>query len=1024
MGVSSRDRGGGSSRPFRFRPPRAGASAPIPRPRLLEVLAGRFDRRLTILEAPSGFGKTTLLAQAVEDNLVEPSGSDVWLGCASTDESAEEFASGLLTALDHDDDGGDSARAVIDAVWARAPERVALVLDDAHLVGDRSPAAGLLAALIDDLPANGHVVLGTRTAPAIPLARLRATGQVVVIGESDLAFDADELAAFAEARNVDLAVVDRSGGWPALAELESRSERATDDLVAVDLLPDLGAERHEALVRLAVLEDFDDDMVRVVTGLDLGAAALVEGLPLTSVDADGVRLHDLWRGILTWPGLDGPDEGIRAGAELLQARGRHRDAFDALDRAGDVEAVDRFVAAFARTDFPEIPAEDVRHVLKRVPREVADGGYGALLRAAVLLGEDGAAALEALVEATDALAAAGDHEGEAVAWVRRLMMHFWQADLAAMGPVLARLGELAELGVARAARSLELSAAYGLLASGQPEAAMARVAASGARRDPAAAALAGFLVVVASLDLGQPERALQEIAVTLPSATGRTKAGLLGAQLEARCLQGVPDEVEYRSLADELDRVVRSLGVVENIVLNDAGSALMELRYGRTERARRLVEDARRELPATVGARARIAVAVAEAALLVEEGDELSAAGKLTDLVDGIALAPRPDRALLRVLPLVYALVPSTREQLDGSPLGPTWDVARRTGRSLVALRESDDLTAAAALDWDHPRVVRALASPIHVAELAVAAVATGSEPARDVLLGLPTDVRRCLKALVDRGGELGVTAQRLLGEVPSPPDDVVEIRVLGPLEVWRGGKRVDEPGWRRERVRSLLALLVDRRVVTREALATELWPDLDRRAGLNNLRVNLNHLQQVLQPGRDRDEPPWFVRAVDDSFQLVAGERLTIDADEFDREVDAARQADERGVPAQALEHNLAALVWYRGEYLADAPDSAWGAFERLRFRGRFVAAAVRAGELLLVAGDHHGALRLATQAGEVEPVSEAAHRLRARALRATGDPEGAARILRQAVELVRSHGLEPEPATLRARDEGAATG
>jgi ATP/maltotriose-dependent transcriptional regulator MalT len=86
---------------------------------------------LVLMVAGAGFGKSTLLSQAVAENRLDPRGVDVWLSCTPDDAAASQLAAGLLAALNADPGGVDQPAAAIGAaVWERAPAEVAL-LDDA-----------------------------------------------------------------------------------------------------------------------------------------------------------------------------------------------------------------------------------------------------------------------------------------------------------------------------------------------------------------------------------------------------------------------------------------------------------------------------------------------------------------------------------------------------------------------------------------------------------------------------------------------------------------------------------------------------------------------------------------------------------------------------------------------------------------------------------------------------------------------------------------------------------------------------
>ncbi len=81
------------SRALRYMPPLANRDL-IVRPRLLEALRSRFERPLTVVVAPAGFGKTSLLGQAVGENALSPAGEDRWLTCQPDDTTLSVLASG------------------------------------------------------------------------------------------------------------------------------------------------------------------------------------------------------------------------------------------------------------------------------------------------------------------------------------------------------------------------------------------------------------------------------------------------------------------------------------------------------------------------------------------------------------------------------------------------------------------------------------------------------------------------------------------------------------------------------------------------------------------------------------------------------------------------------------------------------------------------------------------------------------------------------------------------------------------
>src|SRR5262249_2668797 len=152
---------------------------------------------LTLVSAPAGFGKTTLLAEW----LVERRMPCAWLALEVRDNEPMRFCSYLLAALQQVHPAlGVAARALFDPPYAVAVARViavlaneliatrvedfTLVLDDYHVIELDAIQQGM-AFLLDHLPPQMHLVLATRVDPPLPLARLRARGQLFEVRAAD-----------------------------------------------------------------------------------------------------------------------------------------------------------------------------------------------------------------------------------------------------------------------------------------------------------------------------------------------------------------------------------------------------------------------------------------------------------------------------------------------------------------------------------------------------------------------------------------------------------------------------------------------------------------------------------------------------------------------------------------------------------------------------------------------------------------------------------------------------------------------
>jgi LuxR family maltose regulon positive regulatory protein len=242
-----------------------------------------------------------------------------------------------------------------------------------------------------------------------------------------------------------------------------------------------------------------------------------------------------------------------------------------------------------------------------------------------------------------------------------------------------------------------------------------------------------------------------------------------------------------------------------------------------------------------------------------------------------------------------------------------------------------------------------------------------------------------------------------------------LSMSVLGTLKVARDGVPLTASELRRPRVRELLLYLVAHTEAPREELASALWPESGNAAGC--LRTYLSHLLRVLEPERREGEDSLFVRDEHRVLRL-AGDRVDVDAWRFDQLVDEAAARDTAGDATAAREAYRRAFALCRGEYLADARYTEWATPHREAFRARYVSAATRAGELLLVEGAATEAAQLAMRAISVEPWSEAAYRLLAGAHLAAGNRAAAWRALAQCQAMLAGLGARPEPETIALID------
>ncbi len=316
----------------------------VRRARALAVLARRWELPVTTVVAAGGFGKTTLLRQAVAENRAAERGVDVVVGCRPFDREADALAGRILAALDapptaeQEDDPVVLAGAVVGALAAQSPRPVCLALDDVHELGEDTSATELVRVLVRTLPGNGHLLLSGRRLPAtLPRARLRAADAVAEVGEDELSFDDDELVGLADHHGLAPDDLAELGRWPALVRLSiTAGRRESMEFLRQEVLDDLAPDVRRAL-GVAVLAGAADDALLVDLG-GLGAADLAAAAPLVDLDGSGAAVpHALWREVVDQLVDEGTTRDlVGAIADRLVGAGSYDEALDLLAGAGRV----------------------------------------------------------------------------------------------------------------------------------------------------------------------------------------------------------------------------------------------------------------------------------------------------------------------------------------------------------------------------------------------------------------------------------------------------------------------------------------------------------------------------------------------------------------------------------------------------------------------------------------------------------------------------------------------------------------
>ena len=228
----------------------------VPRPHLLEQLNRGLGRKLTLISAPAGFGKTTLVGEWVDDLRADAAEGDnvAWLSLDEGDSDPVRFLTYFVAALSGvegtDATIGQGALGMLQSPQPHPPNdvltsllneiasvqgRILLVLDDYHLI-ESSAVDDALAFFVEHQPDSVHLVIATREDPRLPLARLRARDQLTELRAADLRFSCPEASGFLNQMmglslsEEDVAALEaRTEGWIAGLQLAALSMQGHED---------------------------------------------------------------------------------------------------------------------------------------------------------------------------------------------------------------------------------------------------------------------------------------------------------------------------------------------------------------------------------------------------------------------------------------------------------------------------------------------------------------------------------------------------------------------------------------------------------------------------------------------------------------------------------------------------------------------------------------------------------------------------------------------------------------------------
>ncbi|SEO74318.1 LuxR family transcriptional regulator, maltose regulon positive regulatory protein [Aquisalimonas asiatica] len=399
--------------PTVLRPPQSGVEL-ISRPHVFKTITDLPPGCMVKVMAPAGAGKTTVLSQAYE-RLRRDEVAVAWLSVTSLANDFHRFMLQLIAAVrTAKPDFAATLPSLLESTTSRmyqdlamklalafahgVDRRLVVFVDDYHCI-DLPVIHQTLAMLLDHLPPQVSLVVGSRTEPDFPLGAMRASGRLVELGWNELRFSRDEAARLFQLRGCDLSasqlqsVYDQTEGWATGLQLASLDLGADDTLRAGDqpltrqahvtdywldaVLRRLSPKLQDFLLRTSVLDGMSPGLCDAICDTDDSAAVLqeLERLNLFTFRLDDVqvwfRYHHLFREFLYTRLRDRHPQQMDAlhlaASQWFEQEGALAEAIDFALRGNDPERAAVLLVPYGRALFRSGRFKELRLSLEQLP---------------------------------------------------------------------------------------------------------------------------------------------------------------------------------------------------------------------------------------------------------------------------------------------------------------------------------------------------------------------------------------------------------------------------------------------------------------------------------------------------------------------------------------------------------------------------------------------------------------------------------------------------------------------------------
>jgi len=1043
------------------------------RTRVNDALSEALQFKLTLLQAGAGYGKSTALA-----NFVEEYSSSIWYHVTEEDRdpfvflyhlchttqlanpSLQGLPISILEAWDGTQDPLPALEVVFQYLIALSDSLTSptfLVIDDIHIITDVSEIAHILDRLISLAPPDLHIVVASRPTFTLPnLSRWRSLGQVLAIDQSVLAFTPNEIAElFGKHYGYELSRKDiedlsmmtegwaitlqliwqslKSGAISSISDALNRQTTSLETLFKVLMQEVLGRQPQdvqEFMQISAILRVMDAQACNALQGENDSATMLSylrhQELFVVNIGEEELRYHHIFRQFLQEQ-MEGEQRQTwhSRAAVFYQGKGDFDSAIYHLLQAKAFQEAASLLGVYGRILLTMGRIDTLASYLDALSPETLHH-HPALLSYLGDLARLHSRFQEALgwyVEAETLWRDRGNLEGVGRALRGQARVYLDTVNPLRAEELLQQSLRLSDGTVDREAqaRLYELLAENKLNAGKPEEAEYLQKQAVDLRREGPADSQLLIRVLLRTGRLDEARQKLEDLADAESREPVQTPRSHRETQLLLSiiyAMQGRPEDA-YRSAIEGTRRGVELDSLFISAVghMRQGHAILLKTENERYEKAQLQFEKAIDISRTLAVPRLRIEACWGLCQTLGRQGDLDEA---LSIAQEGIEIATQVGDEW--IASLIRLAMGANYLLADDYELAVNW-----LDQAVRGFQECSDILGVTTarmwtcLGWFKQGLIERFSKSL--SDVLTVCQQHGYDYifTRPTLLG-PFDERILVPMLIyarDQGWQ-GKYPSKLLQAIGLPeiiyhPGFQLRIETLGIFQVWQGEQLIPYNGWRRDKTRQLFQLLITNRhsPLDRDQFCEYLWPGAEPETAQRNFKVALSTLYNVLEPDRVPGSESAYIIREGTIYRIRPNADIWLDADNFIEVADESRDLLEKD-PDLAGITMCQALDLYQGEYLPDTRYETWAAMEREHLAVLFLQTADSACDIYLKRESFDDVIGLCQRILAQDNCWERAYRYLMMAYHGLGDHGQIARTYQQCIETLRKElDVAPAPET-----------